>query len=77
MSFQLSFTKNLIGGFILGGTDFVNWVKDTFLSTRNDEKEIPQLKKLKPKAPLATIIQSVCDEFGCSEEQAKMRGAQG
>jgi len=66
--------KHLIGGFILGGAGFVNWVKDKFLSTRNDEKEIPQLKELKPKSPLKTIIQSVCDEFGCNEDQVKMRG---
>ena len=66
--------KNVPGGFILGGTGFVNWVKDKFLSTRKDEKEIPQLKKLKPKVTLKTIIQSVCDEFGCSEEQIKIRG---
>ena len=66
--------KNLNGGFILGGTGFVNWVKDEFLSTRKDEKEIPQLKKLKPKVTLKTIIQSVCDEFGCNEDQVKMRG---
>jgi len=66
--------KNLIGGFILGGTGFVNWVKDTFLSTRNDEKEIPQLKELKPTPPINTIIQSVCNEFGCNEDQVKTRG---
>jgi putative transposase len=66
--------KNMPGGFILGGVGFVNWVKGEFLSTRKDEKEIPQLKKLKPKVSLATIIQSVCDEFGCSEEQIKIRG---
>ena len=42
-------SKHLAGGFILGDTDFVNWVKDTFLSKREDEKEIPQLKKLKPR----------------------------
>ena len=54
--------KNLIGGFILGGTGFVNWVKDKFLSIKNNEKEISQLKKLKPKVTLKTIIQSVCDE---------------
>ena len=65
---------NLLGGFILGGTGFANWVKDKFLSTKNDEKEIPQLKKLKPKVSLKTIIQSVCDEFGCREEEVKIRG---
>ena len=67
---------NLLGGFILGGTGFANWVKDKFLSTRKDEKEIPQLKKLKSKIPITTIIQCVCDEFRCSEDQAKNQGAQ-
>ena len=40
----------------------------------NDEKEIPQLKELKPTPPINTIIQSVCDEFGCNEDQVKTRG---
>lgn len=33
--------KQVIGGFILGDLDFVNWVKETFLSSRQDDKEIP------------------------------------
>ncbi len=36
--------------------------------------KIPQLKKLKPKVTLKTIIQSVCDEFRYREDQVKMRG---
>ncbi|MBW7897771.1 Chromosomal replication initiator protein DnaA [Candidatus Brocadiaceae bacterium B188] len=63
-----------LGGFILGGTGFVNWVKDKFLSTRKDEKEIPQLKKLKSKIPITTIIRYVCNEFRCSEDQVKIKG---
>ncbi|MBI2472131.1 MAG: transposase [Planctomycetes bacterium] len=66
--------KNMLGGFILGGAGFVDWVKDKFLSKKNKEKEIPQLKKLKPKVALTTIIQSVCDEFRCSEDQIKIKG---
>ena len=30
--------------------------KKTFLSGRQDEKEIPQLKKLKPRVPLETFV---------------------
>ncbi|MBI2471978.1 MAG: transposase [Planctomycetes bacterium] len=66
--------KNMLGGFILGGAGFADWVKDKFLSKKDVEKEIPQLKKLKPKVTLTTIIQSVCDEFRCSEDQIKMKG---
>ena len=66
--------EDIIGGFILGDIDFVNWVKDTFLSTRNDEKEIPQLKRLKPKVSLKKILQAVSDEFGCSKEKIREKG---
>ena len=65
--------EDIIGGFILGDMDFVNWVKETFLSTRNDEKEIPQLKRLK-KVSLETILQAVSDEFGCSKEMIREKG---
>ncbi|MCF6155784.1 MAG: hypothetical protein E3K36_11155 [Candidatus Brocadia sp.] len=67
-------SKNLVGEVILGGTDFVNWVKGTFLSTRNTEREIPQLRKLKPRISLGAILRRVCDEFGCSEEQIQRKG---
>ena len=50
-------------------------MKDKFLSTRKDEKEILQLKKFKSKIPIATIIQCVCDEFRCIEDQAKIKGS--
>ena len=53
--------EDIIGGFILGGSYFVNCVKDAFLLSRNDEKEIPQLKKLKPKVSLEKILQVVSD----------------
>jgi REP element-mobilizing transposase RayT len=65
---------DIIGGFILGDTDFANWVKDTFLLLRNDEKEIPQLKRLKPKVSLEKILQVVSDEFGCSKEKILEKG---
>ena len=64
--------EDINGGFILGGSYFVNWVKDAFLLARNDEKEIPQLKRLKPKVSLKKILQVVSEEFGCSKE--KIRG---
>jgi len=36
--------KNLISGFILGEPCFVNWIKETFLLSRKEDKEIPQLR---------------------------------
>ncbi len=66
--------RQVTEGFILGDLDFVNWVKETFLSSRQDEKEIPQLKKLKPKVQLETIVKSVCEEFACNQEQIITKG---
>jgi REP element-mobilizing transposase RayT len=67
-------SKYLVGGFILGDDEFVAWVKDTFLSSREDEKEIPQLKTLKPKVSLKRILEFICDEFGCSKERIIEKG---
>ena len=61
-------------GFILGDSDFVNWIKDNFLSGRQDEKEIPQLKKLKPRVQLETVANAVCDEFGCNQDHIITKG---
>ena len=67
-------SKQVTGGFLLGDADFVNWVKETFLSERNDEKEIPQLKKLKPKVSLVKVVQAVTQEFNCSPERIIAKG---
>lgn len=61
-------------GFILGGMEFVSWVQKKFLTVQDDQKEIPQLQKLKPKIPLDSIVTAVCDEFGCSPEVVRVQG---
>ncbi len=48
-----------VAGCILGGTSFVQWVQDTFLSDGRDAKDIPQLKKLRPQIPLEKIVETV------------------
>jgi len=45
---------------ICGGSDSVKWIQETFLSTRKDNKEIPQLNVLRPKIAVETIVQAVC-----------------
>jgi len=66
--------KDLIGGFILGTPDFVNWVKEKNLVSRPDEKEIPQLRQLKPAIKIEAIVEAVCHEFNCSRELIMKRG---
>jgi len=51
--------KDLVGGFILGDNDFINWVKGTFLSGREDNQEIPQLKKLTRQTSPDQIVEQV------------------
>jgi putative transposase len=67
-------SKQLEGGFILGDADFVNWVKDTFLAKRDDEKEIPQLKKLKPRVAPETIVDQVSKAFNSEAEKIRKKG---
>ena len=66
--------KDVVGGLILGGVNFVNWVKDTFLSDKTGHKEIPQLNELKPRVALRSLVQGVCDEFGCDSDQILKKG---
>jgi len=66
--------EHLVGGFILGNAGFVDWVKDTFLSVRRDEKEVPQLKQLKPKVSIEKILIAVCEELGVSENHILAKG---
>lgn len=67
-------SKYITEGFILGNLDFVNWVKTTFLSEMQEEKEIPQLKRLKPKVKPDMVVRAVCQGFNCSSEQVIVKG---
>jgi REP element-mobilizing transposase RayT len=61
-------------GFLLGDGNFIKWVKETFLSGRNDEKEVPQLKKLKPRVATEDVIRVVSEQFKCSENHIIAKG---
>ena len=66
--------EDIVGGFILGSPGFVDWVKDNFLSTRSEDKEIPQLRRLKPLISKETIVENVSIEFGCDHEFILRKG---
>jgi REP-associated tyrosine transposase len=66
--------KELTAGFILGSNDFVSWVRETFLQSLSGEKEIPQLRKLKHRADIDTIVNIVADEFNCNKGVILSRG---
>jgi len=64
----------VVGGLILGGADFVSWIKQTFLSKEPIEKEIPQLKELRPGIELESVVKGVCAEFGCDAVMIQQKG---
>jgi hypothetical protein len=67
-------SDEVVSGVVLGGVDFVNWVKKTFLDKGSNSKEIPQLKSLKPRPMPDEVIQVVSDEFGCGREVILQKG---
>ena len=44
------------------------------LSDRDGQKEIPQLKKLKPRVAIENIVQTVSEQFKCSEDLITAKG---
>ena len=66
--------KAIFGGFILGNTSFIKWVQNTFLASQENIGEIPQLRKLKAQISSAEILQAVCMEYKCEQEQIVTKG---
>jgi len=58
--------KLSVGGCILGDSDFVRWVQESFLADALDVKDIPQLKLLKPVISPERVSKVVADVAGCA-----------
>jgi putative transposase len=67
-------SKDIVGGVILGGADFVNWVKQEILNKESDVKERPQLRSLRPRPTPEDLISVVCREFDCGRETIIRKG---
>ena len=66
--------KELTAGFILGGAEFVDWVKETFLAARSKDREIPQLTVLKPRLTPNEVVAAVCNEFNWDRHLILQKG---
>ena len=66
--------KSPVGGFILGGLDFVTWVRETFLSFDPASKEKPQLVALQSGADLNNIVSAVGEMLDVDTEQILIKG---
>jgi putative transposase len=70
-------SKDIVSGAILGGTEFVNWIKHNFLSEDHDIKEKPQLRSLKPGLTSEDLMSAICNEFACTPEAVLRKGKKG
>jgi putative transposase len=64
-----------IGGVILGGAEFVAWVKATFLACRPHHKEVPQLKALKPSTSVRDVVDAVTMAFSSTAAEILQKGS--
>jgi hypothetical protein len=70
-------SKDIVSGAILGGSEFVNWIKRNFLSKYPDIKEKPQLKSLKPGLSAEELMPAICKEFAYTREAILRKGKKG
>ena len=62
------------GGVILGGPDFVEWVKKALLAKLEDSREMPQLRRLKPRPDISKVVAAVCAETGRPRQAIIQKG---
>lgn len=70
-------SKDIVSGVILGGTEFINWIKRNYLSKDPDIKEKPQLRSLKPGLTAEDVLPAICNEFMCTREVILQKGKKG
>jgi len=67
-------TTRAVAGSVLGNESFITWIQETFLKGRADDREIPQLKTLKPIIPIVTVIRTVGEAYECEETTITEKG---
>jgi chromosomal replication initiation ATPase DnaA len=65
---------DVVGGSLLGPKHFIEWVRVTFLSGKKTDREIPQLKELKPRPEAETIVEEVAKHFKVTPEHILISG---
>jgi REP element-mobilizing transposase RayT len=68
---------HVVAGSILGNESFIAWIQDTFLKRRANDREITQLKTLRPLIPIDTVIKTVGEAYGCEEATITEKGRKG
>ena len=65
---------DVVSGSLLGSESFIDWVGKSFLSAGKADREIPQLKELKPRPDVETIVKEVAGHFGVNTERILTSG---
>lgn len=59
---------------MLGDDNFVKWVYNKFVSSRKENKEIPELKKIRPQVSVDKVGKLICMEFDSRKEDVLQKG---
>jgi len=63
--------KDVVSSTLLGNVDFISYIKETFLSDKKPDKDLPALKELAPKASMHDIFNAVDDSLGNDTKLAR------
>ncbi len=66
--------KDAVEGLILGDENFVKLMQGRLLSFKSDEKEVPQLRGLKPRPAVEKVVKEVGRKFGCGIKEIIKKG---
>ena len=61
----------VVGSTILGSPDFIDFIKDKYLSGKKADRDLPALKELSEKASMSDIINEVESVFEKEQQLAK------
>jgi len=64
----------VLGNSVLGSPAFVEWIKATFLSERNDSREIPALRQLRPRPSVEQITDAVARHYQVATQEILRAG---
>ena len=65
----------VVGGLLLGSDAFMEWAKDTLLSTRKKDRQLPVLDRLRPRPALEDIVGQVAKHWQVRKQHILKRGA--
>ncbi len=63
--------KNVVSSTLLGNADFISYVKETLLSDKKPDKDLPALKDLAPKTSTQDVFDAVDDSLGDDAKLAR------